>query len=383
MGNIASTSFLSEEHTLFRQQTRRFVQSNLAPHVDQWERDKSFPREVYTQMGEAGLLGVGFDEALGGSGGDIFHDLILAEELVRSGSPGLAASLGSLCIAIPPIIHAGSAEQKARWLPKIFSGEWIAALAVTEPDAGSDVANIRTKAVRDGDDYIVNGAKTFITSGTRADYLTVVVRTGQEGAGGVSLLGIETDNPGFRVSRNMPKMGWHASDTAELVFEDMRVPVANLIGPENGGFVVLMQNFAMERLMLAVSSVEMAQMALDASIAYARERKAFGRPIGKFQVNRHKMAEMLTGIEVTRTFVYALAQRVIAGDTLIQEVAMAKNAATDMASKVIDHAVQLHGGYGFMQEFLVERLYRDMRLYPIGGGTREIMNEVISKSMGF
>jgi acyl-CoA dehydrogenase len=381
MATIADAAFLKEEHLLFREQVRRFVGDKLAPHVDEWEREKTFPRDVYRQLGAAGYLGVGYDEEYGGAGGDLLHALILAEELCRSGSPGLGASLGSLCIAMPPVVHAGTEAQKKRWLPKVLSGEWIAALAVTEPGTGSDAGAVRTRARLDGDEFVVNGAKTFITSGTRADYLTAVVRTGESGPGGISLIGIETDRPGFTVAGNMDKMGWHASDTAELVFEEMRVPTDCLIGPLNGGFGVLMQNFAGERLLLAISCVAIAQLAFEHAKRYAEERQVFGRPVSKFQVNRHKLAEMATGIDVCRTYVFALATRVMAGEMRLAEVAMAKNAATDMASRVVDQAVQLHGGYGYMREYLVERLYRDIRLYPIGGGTREIMNEIISRQL--
>ncbi len=381
MQTIAEAATLSEEHQIFRQQLRRWVTDHLTPHVDQWEADQTFPREIYQQAGEAGWLGVGFPEEVGGSGGDLLHSLIVAEEWTRSGSPGLAASLGSLAIAAPPILHAGTDEQKQTWLPKILSGEWIAALAVTEPGTGSDVAAVRTRAVRDGDDYVVNGSKIFITSGVRADYVTALVRTGEAGMGGLSFLGIETDRPGFKVGQNLQKMGWKASDTAELFFEDLRVPVDHLIGPENGGFLVAMQNFAVERLMLAAQCVAIAEMAFEASRTYVQEREAFGRPIAKFQVTRHKLAEMATRLDVCRTYVYTLASRLEAGEMRIAEVAMAKNACTDMASAVVDEAVQLHGGYGYMQEFLVERLYRDARIYPIGGGTREIMNEVISRQL--
>ncbi len=329
-----------------------------------------------------GYLGVGFAEKHGGAGGDMLDVMVLTEELNRSGSPGLAASLGSLAIALPPVVHAGSSEQKRRWLPRVLSGEWIAALAVTEPGAGSDVAAVKTRAVRDGDEYVINGTKTFITSGARADLVTTVVRTGGEGIGGISLMGIETDRPGFVRGRALEKMGWHASDTAELFFEDLRVPADNLIGPEGGGFLVLMQSFARERLMLAASVVAIAEMAFEAALDYSRERSVFGRPLCAFGVTRHKLADMATAIDTCKTYVYALASRVVAGDNPIEEVAMAKNACTDMASRVVDQAVQLHGGSGYMDGTLVERLYRDVRLYSIGGGTREIMNEIIAKGLG-
>jgi acyl-CoA dehydrogenase len=378
---MADEAFLKEEHLLLREQMRRFVGEQIAPHVDKWEAEETFPRELYKQIAEAGFLGVGFPEEYGGSGGDMLHAVIMTEELTRSGSSGLAASLGSLGIALPPIINAGTEEQKRRWIPKVLSGEWIAALGITEPGTGSDVASIRTRAVKDGDDYVINGSKTFITSGTRADLITLAVRTGGEGMEGVSLIGVETDRPGFSVANKLKKMGWAASDTAELVFEDMRVPADCLIGEPGGGFIVMMQNFGGERLFLAAMAVEMAQMAYDQAKRYSQEREVFGRPIGKFQVTRHKLAEMATGLDVCRTYVYALASRLDAGDVRIAEVAMAKNAAVDMAVRVIDQAVQIHGGYGYMREYLVERLYRDIRLYPIGGGTREIMNEIISRQL--
>jgi acyl-CoA dehydrogenase len=379
MGRLADDTFMKEEHLILREQMRRFVSDRIAPHVDKWEREETFPRELYKEVAAAGFLGVGFPEEYGGGGGDLLHAVIMTEELTRSGSPGLAGSLGSLGIALPPIINAGTEEQKRRWIPKVLSGEWIAALAITEPGTGSDVASVRTRAVLDGDEYVINGSKTFITSGTRADLVTLAVRTGGEGMQGVSLIGVETDRPGFTVANKLSKMGWAASDTAELVFEDLRVPAENLIGELNGGFLIMMQNFGAERIYLAAMAVEIAQMAFDEARRYSREREVFGRPIGKFQVTRHKLAEMATGLDVCRTYVYTLASRIAGGDVRIAEVAMAKNAAVDMAMRVVDQAVQIHGGYGYMREYLVERLYRDIRLYPIGGGTREIMNEIISR----
>ncbi len=382
MGRLADDAFLKEEHLLLREQLRRFVGDRITPHVDKWEREETFPRELYKEAADAGFLGVGFPEEYGGSGGDMLHAVIMTEELIRSGSPGLAASLGSLGIALPPIVNAGTEEQKRRWLPRVLSGEWISALAVTEPGTGSDVASIRTRAVRDGEEYVINGSKTFITSGTRADLVTLAVRTGEEGMGGISIIGVEADRPGFTVANKLSKMGWAASDTAELVFEDLRVPANNLIGEPGGGFLIMMQNFGAERLFLAAMAVEIAQLAYEQAVEYSRDRQAFGRPIGKFQVNKHRLAEMATGIDVCRTYVYALASSVSSGEMRIPEVAMAKNAAVDMAMRVVDHAVQIHGGYGYMREYLVERLYRDIRLFPIGGGTREIMNEIIARQAG-
>lgn len=382
MDRPADALFFDDEHRIFRQQLRRLVSAELAPHVDGWEDAGTFDRGVYRTLGEAGVLGAGFDEAVGGSGGDLFHRLLVAEELTRSGSPGLAASLGSLVIALPPILTAGDADQIDRFVRPVLTGDRIAALAVTEPGAGSDVANLRTRARREGDDWVVSGQKTYITSGTRADVLTVAVRTGGDGAGGVSLIVVEGDRPGLRVGRNLAKMGWNASDTAELFFDDVRVPASNLIGVEGGGFGLLMANFETERLLLAVTACEIARMAWEASVTWCREREAFGRPIGRFQVNRHKLAEMATLVQSASTFAWSVAARSRTGSATMGDAAMAKNVATDACSRVVDDAVQLHGGHGFMRGTLVERLYRDARLYPIGGGTREIMNELVARFIG-
>ena len=265
----------------------------------------------------------------------------------------------------------------------MLTGEKIAALAITEPGGGSDVASLTTHARRDGDFYVVNGSKTFITSGCRADFVTTAVRTGGPGHGGISLLIIERGTPGFTVSKKLAKMGWWASDTAELMFEDCRVPVASCIGAENSGFVPIMMNFATERLLLASNCVAIAELAYRESVKYAQERKAFGKPIMGFQVLRHKLADMVTRLAAARALTNEVVQRVIRGEQVPGLAAMAKNTATDMCSFVCDQAVQIHGGYGYMREYLVERLYRDARLYPIGGGTREIMNEIISKTEGY
>ncbi len=377
---ITDDLFLDDEQRAFRASTRRLVREQLAPNVDTWESERTFPRDVYGVLGRAGLTGVGFPEAWGGAGGGLFELLIVAEELTRSGSPGLSASLGTHVIALPPILNAGTDAQKQRWLPPVLRGEKIAALAVTEPGGGSDVASIRTTAKHDGDAWVVDGAKTFITSGTRADLLTVAVRTGGEGAAGISVLVVEPPIDGFAVGRNLDKLGWHASDTAELFFDRVRVPVENLVGAENMGFAVLMQNFATERLVLAAGALEIATLAWEAASDWAHAREAFGRPLVGHQVMRHKLADMATKVQSARAFVWSVAARVASGDPCFAEVAMAKNAATDAASAVVDEAMQVFGGTGYMRGSLVERLYRDVRLYPIGGGTREIMNEIISKT---
>lgn len=375
--------YFNETHRMVRETTRRFVEREILPFVDEWEEAGSFPRELYTKAAEAGLLGIGHPEALGGAGEqDVFMKVAASEELMRSTSGGLVASLGSLDIGLPPVWKWGSEEMKQRVVPEVIAGRKIAALAITEPGGGSDVANLRTRAVRDGDHYVVNGSKTFITSGVRADYYTVAVRTGDTGFGGVSLLLIEKDTPGFTVGRNLKKMGWWASDTAELFFEDCRVPVANLIGPENGGFFCIMTNFQMERLMLCVMANTTAQLALEEALAWAKDRKAFGRTLSGFQVTRHKLAEMATQVEISREYTYRIAARIQNGENVIREISMAKNFATNVSDKVTYDAVQLFGGMGFMRESKVERLYRDNRILSIGGGTYEIMNEVISKQLG-
>jgi acyl-CoA dehydrogenase len=275
----------------------------------------------------------------------------------------------------------GTDEQKKRFIPPVLRGEKIAALGITEPDAGSDVASIRTRAVRDGDEYVVNGAKTFITSGCRADFVTTAVRTGGEGYGGVSLLVIETNTPGFKVARKIRKMGWNASDTAELAFEDCRVPAANLLGEEGRGFYGIMENFQYERLSLAVIAHQVAQIAYEESLKYAQTRQAFGKPLTGFQVTRHKLVDMATKITAAREFNYRLAARMQAGEDVVTEVSMAKNFACEVCDKVVYDAVQIHGGYGYAREYLVERLYRDARILSIGGGTTEIMKEIISKTL--
>ncbi|MCH8544402.1 MAG: acyl-CoA dehydrogenase family protein [Alcanivorax sp.] len=379
----ADLNYFNDTHRMVRESMRRFVEREILPFVDEWEEAGEFPRELYTKAAEAGLLGIGHPEAYGGAGEqDVFMKIAASEELMRSTSGGLVASLGSHDIGLPPVWKWGSEALKSRVVPDVLSGNKIAALAITEPGGGSDVANLRTRAVRDGDHYVVNGSKTFITSGVRADYYTVAVRTGEPGFGGVSLLLIEKGTPGFTVGRKLKKMGWWASDTAELFFEDCRVPVENLIGPENGGFFCIMTNFQMERLMLCVMANMTAQLALEEAIAWAKERKAFGRTLSGFQVTRHKLAQMATDVEVSREFTYRIGARIQAGENVIKEVSMAKNFATNVSDRVTYDAVQLFGGMGFMRESKVERLYRDNRILAIGGGTYEIMNEVIAKQLG-
>ncbi|MBL8685382.1 MAG: acyl-CoA dehydrogenase family protein [Myxococcales bacterium] len=372
--------FETDEHEQLRRSMRAFAEREIAPFAHQWEEAGEFPRELYNKAAKAGLLGLSYPEAYGGAAGDLTHVIVACEEMVLAGkSVGTTVGIGSHGIAVPPILALGTEAQKQRWVPPVLRGEMVSALAITEPGGGSDVASLRTRAVRDGDHYVVNGSKTFITSGARADFVTCAVRTGGPGHGGVSLLVIERDTPGFSVSRRLEKMGWWASDTAELSFEDCRVPVANLLGDEGSGFVAIMMNFANERILIAAQCVAIAELALRETRRYVKERTAFGKTLSGFQVTRHKLSEMSTRLAAARALVYEVTVRHMRGESVASLAAMAKNTATDMCSFVCDEAVQLHGGYGYMREYVVERLFRDARLYPIGGGTREIMNEIIAK----
>jgi len=380
---VAALSYFDESHQLVRDAVRRFVEREILPHIDEWEEAEEFPRELYLKAGVAGILGIGYPERYGGSHeGDVFAKVAASEELMRSGSGGLVAGLGSLDIGLPPIVKWAKPAVRERVVSQVLAGEKIMALAVTEPSGGSDVTNLKTRAVREGEHYRINGSKTFITSGVRADYYTVAVRTGNEGFGGVSLLLVEKGTPGFSVGRKLKKMGWWASDTAELFFDDCKVPVENLIGVENAGFACIMANFQSERLSLAIMANMTAQLALEESLKWARERQAFGKPVGKFQVLKHRLAEMATQLEVSREFTYRQAAKMAVGKSVIKEISMAKNFATDIADRITYDATQILGGMGFMRESLVERLYRDNRILSIGGGTREIMNEIIAKQMG-
>jgi acyl-CoA dehydrogenase len=377
------TPYFNETHEQVRNTVRKFVAEHISDNINEWEEAGTFPRELYQRAGDAGILGLGHPEIYGGVGeGDVFMKVAASEELMRSGSGGLVASLGSIDIAIPTITKWGSEELKQRVLPDIISGKKIAALAITEPSGGSDVAGIKTRAVSEGDFYRVSGSKIYITSGIRADYYTVAVRTGGDGYGGVSLLLMEKGMPGFTTGQPLKKMGWWASDTAELFFDDVLVPKSNLIGVENAGFFAIMTNFQMERLNLAVMANMTAQLALEECLRYVPERSAFGKPLSKMQVIRHKLADMATQIEASREFNYRVAAMIQAGVPAIKEVSMAKNFATRTSDFVTYEATQIFGGMGFMRESLVERLYRDNRILAIGGGTYEIMNEVIAKQLG-
>ncbi|MEU1208724.1 acyl-CoA dehydrogenase family protein [Nocardia sp. NPDC005825] len=364
-----------------RKLAAEFTIREIAPHMDRWERDGSLPRALHRQAGELGLLGLAFPESAGGAG-DYIDLAILIEELIgNGGSPGLCGSLLTHTIAAPHIAAAGDPAQIGTYVAPTLAGDKIGSLAITEPGTGSDVAAVRTTAVRDGDHYVVNGAKTYITSGSRADYVTTVVRTGGPGHGGLSLLIVDADTPGFTVGRTLEKMGCLCSDTAELHYDDVRVPVANLVGAEGTAFAQLMTRLDGERLNLAVQGYATAQRAYDLTLPWVRDRVTFGEPLANRQVIRHKLAEMARQITVARVFVRDVLTRYVAGESVGAEVAMAKNTAAMACEHVIHEAVQIFGGMGYIRENEVERLYRDGRLLSIGGGATEIMNEIIAKSL--
>jgi acyl-CoA dehydrogenase len=375
----------TDEHEQLRETVGRFVRSEIAPHVDEWEQAREFPRELFERCGELGFLGLKYPEELGGQGGDYVHDAVWIEELSRSGaSGGVGAGLGGHTgIATPPIFNFGTPEQHERWLRPAIRGEKVGALGITEPGAGSDVASIRTFARRVGGGYVVNGSKTFITNGVRADFLVCAVKT-TEGGGhhGLSFLVLERDMPGYEVTRKLEKMGWHSSDTGELSFTDVEVPEENRLGEENRGFYLIMANFAWERLLMALAAVGGMQRVFEVTLSYAKEREAFGRPIGRFQAIRHKFAEMATKMDASRAITYHALRLFADGEDPISEVTMAKLFSQRAMVEIADECMQIHGGYGYMREYGIERALRDARLGPIGGGTDEIMKEILGRQLG-
>ncbi len=377
----AKSPYYTAEHEAFRDTMRRFVTREIAPFVDQWDEACTFPRELYRKAADVGLLGLGFPEEYGGIATDQFFKLIASQELARAGAGGVSASLMSHTIGAPPIANVGSPALKQRYLPAILAGEKISALAITEPSGGSDVANLATRAERDGDCYRVNGSKMFITSGIRADYHTVAVRTGGPGAGGVSLLVIEKGTPGFSQTP-LKKMGWWASDTAALYFDDCRVPAENLIGEENRGFRAIMLNFNAERLGMAASATGFARVCAEEAIAYARERTTFGKRLADHQVIRHKIVDMMQRVNASQAFLEALAWAVEHGQSPVAEICMLKNQATTTMEFCAREALHVFGGAGFIRGTKVERIYREVRVNAIGGGAEEIMRDLAARQMG-
>lgn len=382
-------AFYTPAHEDFRRMVRRFAEQEIAPRVNEWEEAGSFPRSLYEKAGALGLLGLGFPAEYGGSPEvDAFHHLIACEELARPGSGGVLASLMSHSIGAPPVMHAGSPALKARVLPEIIAGKRISALAITEPGGGSDVAALKTTARRDGEHYVVDGEKIFITSGMRADYTTVAVRTNPDirGAGGVSLLLIERDTPGFSRSE-LRKMGWWASDTAHLRFEACRVPAANLIGEEGKGFQLIMRNFNQERFTLAAGAYGFAKVCHEDALSWARDRHAFGQRLADHQVIRHKLVDMAMRLQSTRSFLedvaWRLGDRAQQGPELIAMLCMLKNHATQTMQFCADAAVQTLGGMGYMRGTRVERIYRDVKVNMIGGGAEEVMKDLAARQLGY
>jgi len=374
--------FFTEEHQMFRQTFRDFLEKDVRPNIDQWELDGHLPREIYRKFGDMGFFGMTLPERYGGMGADILYNVIFDEEIGRMNSGGFGASIGAHpLLALTHINAEGSEELKQRYLVPGIKGELIGCLAITEPGGGSDVQAVRTTAVRDGDYYILNGSKTFITNGVLSDFLIIVAKTAPElKAKGISLFIVDRDSPGLSAAE-LRKLGWHASDTGEIALDNVRVPATNLLGAENHGFFYIMQHFVSERLSMANGGVAASSYALEVTLQYMNEREAFGKKINRFQVLRHRIAQMVSEIEMTRIFVYELYRRYKNGEYVVKEASMAKLLGTQLADRVIHQCLQMFGGYGFMEDYPLARMYRDVRLGQIGGGTSEIMCEIISKMM--
>ena len=371
------------EHEELRSQVRSFVERELLPHAPEWERAETFPKEVFARVGELGFFGLKYPEEVGGSGPDFLADAVVTEELAGCGSAGVSASLGAhKDLATLYVFNFGTEEQHARWLVPSLEGKIVGALGVTEPDAGSDVAAIKTSARRDGDDWIINGSKIFITNGAWADYVVVAAKTDPDaGYKGITLFVVDADTPGFSASK-MRMLGWRSGATGELSFADVRIPDENRVGDVGSGFYAIMNNFAWERVIMALGQASGAQRAYELAKQYALDRNAFGRPVGKFQVWRHRFADLATRIEAGRALTYHALRLYISGENPIREVAMAKYFTSEVAFLAADELMQIHGGHGYTTEFPAERALRDARLGPIGGGTTEIMKDIIGKTYG-
>lgn len=375
--------FFTEGHNLFRKTVREFVEKELAPHAEEWEEAGNFPREVFTEMGKLGFFGLKYPEKYGGAGLDYWYTVVFAEELNRSRMGGL-----NMCImvqtdmATPALNELGTEEQKQEFLVPAIKGEKIAAIGVTEPDFGSDVASLKTTARRVGDEYIINGSKTFITNGTRADFINLAVRTGEEGYMGISFILFPTDVKGFSVGKKLKKMGLHTADSCELFFDDCHVPARYLLGEENQGFIYIMTQFQAERLIAAINVVAGMQYMWDEAVDYAKKRTVFGKPISKYQIWRHEFVDLLTEIEAGRQLTYHACDLYNRGKNPIKEISMAKLFVGELALKVASRCLQVHGGYGYTEDYDICRAYRDTRLITIGGGTSEIMKEIIRRIIG-
>jgi len=374
----------TEEHELLRQAVSEFVEKEVTPYVEEWEEKEEYDAAAFRKMGELGFLGLRVPEEYGGGGTDYWSVVVLFEEMIKGGSSGFLTAIGVHTeVAIPAIMHYGTEEQKQKYLVSAVKGESLGALAVTEPEAGSDVASMLTSAVEDGDSYIINGNKIFISNGARADWVIVAAKTDKEGGyNGITEFIVDTDTPGFEVSRKLEKVGLHSCDTAELFFTDMRVPKENMLGGYNKGFFQIMENFQPERLLVAIGSYGGAEIALQAAIGYAKERVQFGKPISRHQHNAFKIAELATKIEASKELTFRAADMYNRGVECMKEVMMAKYYASDIANEVTYEAMQLMGGYGYMMEYPIQRAWRDMRVMTIVAGTNEIMKLIISRNLG-
>lgn len=373
-------NYFTEEHNQFRQSLRDFLQKEVVPNVDEWEKVGNPPRDIWKKFGDMGYFGLRFAAEYGGLNLDFFYDVILLEELSKINSAGTSAAIGAHSyLSLSHLNYAGSEEQKQKYLVPGIAGELFGCLAISEPGGGSDVASMRTTAVKDGDDWIINGSKTFITNGVLSDYLIISAKTEPElKQAGISLFVVDRNTKGLSATK-LDKLGWRASDTAEMAFDDMRVPANALLGQENQGFYYIMQQFALERLVMAIGGVAGSEYALQYGLDYMREREAFGRPLTKFQELRHRVAQLAAEIEQQKQFVYYLCDRFTKGEYIVKEAAMAKLLATQLSDKVTFEVVQFLGGYGYMEEYQASRMWRDSRLGQIGGGTSEIMKEIIAK----
>ena len=379
-----SRTLFNNDHIMFRESLRKFVEKEIEPYFTQWEHDRIVPRELWTKLGSQGFLCPSVEEKYGGMGLDFIFDIVLSEELSKVGG-GLSGIGLHSNVVTPYITSFGTEEQKMKYLPKFVSGEWISAIAMTEPDAGSDLQKMTTTAIKDGSDYIVNGQKTFITNGILSDVIIIACKTDSKAVpahNGVSLLIVERGMEGFSRGRKLDKVGMHSQDTAELIFENVRVPAENLLGEEGKGFLYLMQKLQQERLLTAVGAITDAKDMLDLTLQYVKEREAFGKPIGKFQNTQFTLAEIATQVKIGQTFVDDLIIRHIEGQDIVTEVSMAKWWITDMARKISVECMQLHGGNGYMEEYKIARSFRDIAVTPIFAGSNEIMKVIIAKNLG-
>ena len=375
-----SSQYFNQDHQLFRQSVRQFIEKEVIPNASTWESERQIPKSIFQKMGDLGYLGINFSEDYGGTNADLWYSVVFLEEIARSTMGGFSTAVSvHQYMAINHIAKIGSSFLKEKYLIPAIAGEKIAALGISEPNAGSDVSAILTTAVRDGDEYVINGSKTFITNGTYGDFITLTCKTNTSaGANGVSLIVVDLNAEGISRTK-LNKMGWHSSDTAEISFDNVRVPVTHLIGQENAGFYYLMESLQLERLVAAIMAVAGSELSLELTIQYLHERETFGRTIAKYQAIRHKIAEMATEVAVAREFVYSTCWKFTQGEVMVKECSMAKLFTSELAKRVADGCLQFFGGFGYIEDYPICRIYRDARVGTIAGGTSEIMKEIISK----